>query len=121
MSKTILIVDDEPSIVQSLSSVIKRWGYENVMIETDSYRSLHTFLKNPKKFGLVITDICMPNFSGIDLFVRMRKIRPDLSILIFSGFIDNITKKQLDILKCDYFEKPIKFDLLKKLIIGKMK
>jgi CheY-like chemotaxis protein len=86
----ILLVDDEAAIVNLGSRALERLGYK-VTGETRSTRALEMFLANPEYFDLVITDQTMPNLTGISLSQELWQIRPELPVIISSGFSEQIT------------------------------
>jgi CheY-like chemotaxis protein len=83
--ESILLVDDEPAIVEATSRSLGRLGY-HVMVEVDSAHALETFLENPGRFDLVITDQTMPGITGINLAEKMLEVRKDLPIILMTGY-----------------------------------
>ena len=59
--------------------------------ETDSLRAIEVFSARPDKFDLIITDYTMPNLTGMDLLEEVRRIRPDIPIILCTGFSERIT------------------------------
>ena len=86
-SESILIVDDEDAILTMMSHVLKRWGYD-VFCSSNGKEALNAFLKNPNKFDLIITDLTMPVMTGENLCCEIKKIRPDLPVILYTGFTD---------------------------------
>lgn len=91
----ILLVDDEENVLKSLEIVLKRLGYD-VVGEKDGKEALKTFQAQTEDFDLVITDQIMPELSGIDLSRKILEIRPDIPIVICTGFSDKIDKKKVN-------------------------
>ena len=87
----ILFVDDEKDILDSGSQMLSRLGYD-VITQSDSVDTLNLFKKQPDKFDLVITDMTMPKLSGEKLAIEMMKIRPDIPIILCTGFSERIDK-----------------------------
>jgi len=83
--KRILFVDDEEVQVRSIQRMMERLGYE-VVTETDSKKALALFLMDPQAFDLVITDQTMPQMTGIELAEELLRIRPNLPIVLCTGF-----------------------------------
>jgi nitrogen-specific signal transduction histidine kinase/ActR/RegA family two-component response regulator len=81
----ILFVDDEETIVKYNKSVLEKLGY-TVTTETSSARALELFQAAPDDFDLVLSDMTMPHLTGDRLAVEMLKIRPDIPIIICTGF-----------------------------------
>jgi CheY-like chemotaxis protein len=80
----ILIVDDEPLVCDLGQRILESLGY-SVAGDTDSRRALETFLQNPEAFDLVVTDQTMPDLTGLELVREMRRVRPELPVIITSG------------------------------------
>ncbi|MHB8109316.1 MAG: hybrid sensor histidine kinase/response regulator [Syntrophorhabdaceae bacterium] len=80
----ILIVDDEDMLVELNQQRLMKLGYD-VVGTTSSTDALRIFRKDPEGFDLVITDQTMPNMTGIDLAVKLMKIRADVPIILCTG------------------------------------
>jgi signal transduction histidine kinase/ActR/RegA family two-component response regulator len=103
----ILLIDDEIQIVQMEQQMLQRLGY-SVTIRTSSLDALDTFGKQPHKFDLVITDMTMPDMTGMDLAPQLQKIRPDIPIIICSGFSEGITEDKVKSIGIrEFIQKPI--------------
>ena len=72
--------------------LLERLGYQIVSCSS-SLESLEIFRATPDKFDLVITDMTMPNMSGDKLAGEMIKLRPEISILLCTGFSERIPKQ----------------------------
>lgn len=83
-SETILVVDDEEAIVQSMAEFLRDFGYRVIAMES-SPAALLEFSRAPQEFDLVITDMTMPFLSGIDLAGEMIKLRGDIPIILCTG------------------------------------
>lgn len=82
---SILIVDDEEAIVTMQTEMLESLGYR-VVPHTSSTEALETFRKTPGAFDLVITDMTMPDMPGDRLAAEMVGIRPDIPVLLCTGF-----------------------------------
>ena len=83
--ETILFVDDEETIVHLGKELLMQLGY-TVEIHTSSVEALNVFRKDPHRFDLVITDQTMPTLTGEALSRELLRIRPDLPIILCTGF-----------------------------------
>ena len=83
----ILFVDDEPALVDIGKKMLEHLGHE-VIIRTSSLEALEAFRNNPERFDLVISDKTMPQMTGFDLARELKQIRPDIPIIICTGFSD---------------------------------
>jgi CheY-like chemotaxis protein len=91
----ILFVDDERGLVRVADRNLRDLGYHPT-IETDSTRALEIIGSAPAAFDLLVTDFSMPVLSGLDLARAVHGIRPDLPILMATGFIDDIPPEDLE-------------------------
>jgi signal transduction histidine kinase/CheY-like chemotaxis protein len=82
----ILYVDDEEAIVYVATLILRRLGYR-VTGTTDAFRALREFQSQPDGFAAVVTDLAMPGLSGHDLARQLREIRPDVPIVLTSGYV----------------------------------
>jgi DNA-binding NtrC family response regulator len=74
--------------------MLENLGYK-VSITSNSLSALDEFKNNPDKYSLLVTDQNMPNVSGSDLASRMRAIRPDLKVIIITGYSDSLSEEIL--------------------------
>jgi len=89
----ILLVDDEDAIIAMEKLMLERLGYQ-VTSRTSSIEALEAFRDSPDKFSLVITDMAMPNMPGDKLAVELTKIRPDISVLLCTGFSETMSEEK---------------------------
>jgi CheY-like chemotaxis protein len=82
-------VDDEADIVFMTQQILERLGYQ-VTSRTSSVEALAAFRAKPDEYDLVITDMTMPNMTGIELTPRLMQIRSDIPIIICTGFSEMI-------------------------------
>jgi len=87
----ILLVDDEEMIVDIMSEMLEQLGYR-VSAFNNSRDALETFRFQSEKYDLVITDMTMPNMTGDQLAKEMKKLRPDIPIIICTGYNESISK-----------------------------
>ena len=83
--ETILFVDDEETIVRLGKELLTQLGY-TVEVHTSSLEALNVFRLDPYRFDLVITDQTMPGLTGEALSRELLRIRPDLPIILCTGF-----------------------------------
>jgi CheY-like chemotaxis protein len=94
-NERILLVDDEKPVVAMETQILSRMGYR-VTAFTSSTHALAAFKDDPHRFDLVITDIAMPDMSGDKLAVEMQNIRPDVPILLCTGFSERMTPEKIE-------------------------
>ncbi len=103
----ILLVDDEQSVITVHREMLVSLGY-TVSTASNSNEALELFRKDPTKFDLLFTDMTMPGLSGKDLARKILILRPDIPIIICSGYseqLDTEQAKDLGIQK--YLCKPV--------------
>jgi two-component system, cell cycle sensor histidine kinase and response regulator CckA len=84
MSKRILFVDGDHTIVQAVNGMLEGMGH-TVRLETSGMDALTAFSNNPADFDLVITDLGMPDISGLLLVEKFLKMRADIPIVLLTG------------------------------------
>ena len=89
-TERVLFVDDEPNQVDIGKQVLKLLGYR-VTGRTSSLEALKLFRQNPDAFDLVVTDMTMPKMTGDELAQKMLAVKPDLPIIISTGYSEKIT------------------------------
>ncbi len=89
-TERILFVDDEAPIVKMEGQTLEGLGY-TVSIRTSSIEALELFRSTPDDFDLVITDMTMPKMSGDKLAVELMKIRPDIPVILCTGYSKTIS------------------------------
>ncbi len=82
----VLYVDDESALVLLATRVLQRLGYQ-VAGYTEPRQALQAFESNPQDFDVLITDLSMPALSGFDLVRRIRAVRPDIPVVMTSGYV----------------------------------
>jgi CheY-like chemotaxis protein len=82
----ILYVDDEEALVFLATRMLERLGYR-VTGYSDPRQALHDFRLRPGEFDAVVTDLAMPGLSGADLARELRTLRPDVPIVMISGYL----------------------------------
>ncbi len=92
--ESILLVDDEQAIIAIEKRILERLGYQ-VTTRPGSLEALEAFRADPDTFDLVITDMSMPNLSGDQLANQLIRIRPDIPILLCTGYSENMTDEKI--------------------------
>jgi len=105
-NERILFIDDEESMVKMCRQKLERFGYQ-VESTTSPLDALDLFHSKPDQFDLVITDLTMPKMTGDKLVKEILNIRPDIPIILCTGFSEKIDeKKSKEIGASGYLEKP---------------
>jgi PAS domain S-box-containing protein len=92
-SERVLFIDDEPYLADIGKEGLSALGYE-VTVRTSSIEALHAFRARPERFDLVITDMTMPNMTGVQLADEILKVRPDIPIILCTGYSEIIDEEK---------------------------
>ena len=107
-SERLLFVDDEAALVHLWQAALEHLGY-SVVVCTNSLKALDVFHAAPQSFDLVITDYTMPTMTGEVLAHELRRIRPDIPIILYTGFSDTMVAERARALGIDAFVlKPVR-------------
>jgi CheY-like chemotaxis protein len=85
----VLVVDDEPALARFLADLLQSRGYKVTMASCAS-DALEAFESHSSEFDLLLTDQSMPGMDGMELSSRIRAIRPDIPVILFSGYSDEL-------------------------------
>jgi len=91
----ILIVDDEPKLAELGARRLESLGYR-VTALCDSRAALDLILSDPRRFGLVITDLLMPGLSGLELARQATEARPGLPVIVLTGLSEEHAPAELE-------------------------
>jgi CheY-like chemotaxis protein len=91
----ILYIDDEEPLVLLAVRHLKRLGYE-VTGATDAHEALDIFRRDPTAFAAVMTDLNMPNMSGLELAKVALSIRADIPVIVTSGFVSDELRSEAE-------------------------
>ena len=113
---SILLVDDDPQICDSQKKSLEMLGYSVTAVQDP--RNVESLLSaNPWKFEVVITDLSMPYINGYQLAERIIKIRPDLPMIMTTGYTEMADAKRIESLGlCSLILKPYTLSELSRLI-----
>ena len=91
-------------------------GYK-VITQTKSIEALKTFKAQPEKFDLVVTDMTMPDMTGFELAGKLLEFRPDLPIILCSGFSEMVTEEKAKAIGIrEFVMKPIDLIEMAKIV-----
>lgn len=117
----ILLVDDETMILQANDEILKKLGYE-VISKSDPEEAFKIFHDNPDAFDLILTDMTMPRLTGENLAKKVLTIRPDIPIILTTGYSELISpEKARSIGIKDFLMKPLTIDVLSSSIRKNLK
>ena len=90
-TERILLVDDEAMVARMQERLLESLGYD-VTTETDSHHALETFAADPEAYDLVLTDMTMPRMNGATLAQHILRVRPDMPVILCTGFSELINE-----------------------------
>ena len=113
---TVLLVDDEEHIVKVGKDLLSALGYE-VMVARSGEEALEIYRKNSDKIDVVLLDMVMPRMGGREVFERLRRLNPQVKVLLSSGYSLEGEAQEIMNQGCDGFiQKPYRAkDLMKAL------
>jgi len=91
--ESILLIDDETLLAEMGKTMLERLGYR-VTARSSSLEALATFQNQPQEFDAVVTDQTMPGMTGVDMARIMLQIRPDIPIILCTGYSSIINEEQ---------------------------
>lgn len=101
-NEDILFVDDDPVIAKMQQNILERYGY-NVQAFTSSLAAYDSFKKKPEKYDIAICGMTMPDITGLSLSSMIKQIRPDLPVIICTGYSEQINKDNYNAYQVDGF------------------
>ncbi|MBF0287650.1 MAG: response regulator [SAR324 cluster bacterium] len=117
----IMVVDDELYLTRFYETMLNQLGYE-VTVFNSSVDAREEFFLNPDQFDLVFTDYTMPHLTGDKLSEEVLKIRPDLPIVLATGYSDAISEeKAKEIGIREFFIKPVEVSEFNRIIQNLLK
>lgn len=112
----ILFVDDEEMIAACAGEFLRHLGYETI-VKTDPREALQTFREDPWRIDLVITDQTMPHLSGERLAQEMVHLRPDIPVILCTGYHPSMTAERARTLGlAAYAAKPLTGEEFERLV-----
>nr|WP_320009786.1 ATP-binding protein [uncultured Desulfobulbus sp.] len=103
----ILLVDDEKSIADVTTSMLERLGYK-VTVRLSSFDALEAYRSLSSTIDLVIADLTMPQMTGLQLYKEIKLLRPDVKVIICTGFSEQLTSDKSRVIGIEGFlNKPV--------------
>ena len=115
-AERILYVDDEPALTGIAEKMLGKLGYDVTTLNS-SLKALEVFRANPDTFDLVITDMTMPGMTGDKLAQNLMEIRPDIPVILCSGYSEHISSEKAESKGIrEYLMKPLQQKVLAETI-----
>jgi signal transduction histidine kinase/ActR/RegA family two-component response regulator len=103
----VLLVDDEETVALAMRFLLESLGYD-VVVHTSSRDALEAFRTNPDRFDVVITDQTMPQMTGEDFIHALHRLRPELPVILCTGFSHVMDAKKAQTLgQVTFLMKPV--------------
>ena len=90
--ESVLLVDDEPALMDVGAQMLRSLGYQVTAVQRPQ-EALELFARDPCTFDLVFTDQAMPGLSGFDLAQQILGLRPDIPVILCTGYSDLVTEE----------------------------
>ena len=105
-NETILLVEDEELLRVLVADMLERQGF-TVLVADSGLSGYETFIANAGKIDLIVTDLGLPKFGGVELVRRIRTVHPVVPVIAASGFLEPKGRRELERLKVSSFlQKP---------------
>ena len=111
--RRVLIVDDEPALLEGFRTAFERHGWP--VVTSDAFQDARKRLLE-EEIDVLITDVRLGAFNGLQLAVIARDRHPDMGIIVFSGYDDPVLQTEAAHLRARYLVKPVSFDQLLEVI-----
>ncbi|MCO5170888.1 MAG: response regulator [Planctomycetes bacterium] len=116
LGKTVLVVDDEPTIVDVLDEHLRAAGYR-VLKAPDGHAAVDLAGREPGPIDLIFLDLNMPHMDGPEAFPHLRRARPGAKVVLASGYdLDARAQRLLDQGAHRFVQKPFRVDVLVGLV-----
>ncbi|OGL63315.1 MAG: hypothetical protein A3J27_07645 [Candidatus Tectomicrobia bacterium RIFCSPLOWO2_12_FULL_69_37] len=113
-----VIVDDEPEVLEELAEVFGEYGYE---IETAREGEEALRKVKEKRPHVMLLDIRMPGMDGLEVLRRVREVDPSLGVIMVTAVIEEgLAKEAMRLGAFDYITKPIDLDYLRTSVVIKI-
>jgi CheY-like chemotaxis protein len=107
---TLLVVDDDETVRAVAKAMLERRGYE-VLLAADGREGVERFRQEQDRIALVLLDLTMPRMGGDEAFRAMRAIRPDVRVILMSGYSGHeLSERYAGQGLADFIQKPFRID-----------
>ena len=116
---TVLLVDDEPEILEALLDALETLGLR-VLTARDGLEAIEVFRQNASRIDLVLMDLSMPRMDGREAIQELRKLRPELRVILSSGFPAQSAQELLADGTVGFLQKPYRLEDLQAAISSRL-
>jgi nitrogen-specific signal transduction histidine kinase/ActR/RegA family two-component response regulator len=114
-SETILLVEDNPAVLELTRDALRHQGYQ-VLSAGDGDEAMRVVQSHPGAIDLLLTDLVLPGFNGQTLAVRLRAMRPNLAVVFSSGYSADAFKPTAELGSPGFLAKPYTIDELMRAV-----
>lgn len=112
-AERILLVDDEAGVRETASKLMTRLGFQ-VLCAADGDQAIALFRSQPSRIALVLLDLTMPHLDGVQTLAELRRIRPDIPVIVSSGHSESDVRQRFQGVPVDgYIPKPYTLENLR--------
>jgi len=111
LSGQVLVVDDETQVLKTVGRMLERMGFEAVL-STSGEEAVRIFSEAPDRFGWVLLDVTMPGMNGRECLRSLRQLRPDIRVVMSSGYSVDVTESAGEDQPDEFLGKPYTFKSL---------
>lgn len=113
---TVLVVDDDASSRMAMEAILEALGYQ-VLVAASGRDALAIYSSRPDAVDLVISDLLMPELSALELYAELTPIRPDVKMLIMTGYpLEDEEDQVIQTGICGWIQKPFTMSELDQLV-----
>jgi CheY-like chemotaxis protein len=106
--ETLLLVDDDPTVLTVTVQLLEMFGY-TILTATDGVEAVEVFEAHRDEIRIVVTDLMMPRMNGREAIKQIRRQKPDLPVILTSGYTDDIIDlAAIDALDVIFLQKPLR-------------
>lgn len=111
-NETLLVVDDDPTVLTVTTKLLKMFGY-TILTATDGMEAVEVFEAHRDEIRILVTDLMMPRMNGREAIEQIRRQKPDLPVILASGYTDDIIDlAAIDALNVIFLQKPLQLQKL---------
>ncbi len=114
---TVLVVDDEKSVRDVCSNLLSESGFA-VLVAAGGRRGIELFEQHADEIDAVLLDMTMPDLGGPEVLGMLRRIRPDVRVVLTSGYSEQDAARHLAEGRCAFLQKPFRIDELVERLLG---
>lgn len=112
---TVLLVEDEEHMLHLLEKILSKHGYK-VLKASDGETAIRTYKRHKENIDVVMLDIGLPKIAGPDVLLKIKQEKPDVKVVIASGYLEPELRSDIDRAGVRYFlHKPYMLDEVVKI------